>query len=167
MKEAYGNIWDHQADYDAIVITTNGYVKKSGEAVMGRGIALEAANLFPWLRRNLGTNLTMFGNRVYRYDIIPDFVREKKYNFSLFTFPVKPEYGPNGEPGWKAKADIKLIELSTRALILAIDKDYYKEDYKVLMPRPGCGNGHLKWENVKPIIEPLLDDRFTVMTFHE
>jgi hypothetical protein len=164
MIEAYGDIWDHAEEYDAIVITTNGFVKKNGEAVMGKGIALEAKNRYPWLARNLGTNLNMFGNRVYRFDVIPNFVREKKYDFSLFTLPVKPTYGPNGEPGWRAKADLQLINLSVHALVQAIDNNYsYREDYKVLMPRPGCGNGGLKWDDVRPVLEPILDDRFTVM----
>jgi hypothetical protein len=32
----------------------------------------------------------------------------------------------------------------------------------VLLPRPGCGNGHRTWDEVCPVIEPILDDRFTV-----
>ena len=34
---------------------------------------------------------------------------------------------------------------------------------KVYMARPGCGNGQLKWEDVKPLIAPILDDRFIVV----
>lgn len=38
MIEKPGNIWDYyNKDCFVIVITTNGYVKNSGEAVMGRG----------------------------------------------------------------------------------------------------------------------------------
>lgn len=28
-----------------------------------------------------------------------------------------------------------------------------------------CGNGELTWPEVKAIIEPILDDRFIVMTY--
>lgn len=32
MLEIYGNIWDLEENYDAIVITTNGFVKINGDA---------------------------------------------------------------------------------------------------------------------------------------
>jgi hypothetical protein len=163
MLEAFGNIWDHIDDYDAVVITTNGYVKKNGEAVMGKGIALEARNRYPLLAQDLGDMLTKHGNNVFGfcYD----------ENLWIITLPVKPEYGPNGEVGWRAKASIKLIEQSVWQLagqhpfygLLRNLGDAGLNLEKIIMPRPGCGNGGLKWEDVKPVIEPYLDDRFTVM----
>lgn len=158
MLEAYGNIWDiaDEGGWDAVVITTNGYVRKDGQAVMGRGIALEASQRFPGLAADLGMNLLDYGNHVY-----PFYYPESK--FDLFTFPVKPVFGPNGEPGWKAKAQIPIILQSISELIRYVDKFEWMD---ILMPRPGCGFGQLKWEDVKPKIEPLLDDRFTVATFH-
>jgi len=44
MKEVIGNIWNYYNKGNWIVITTNGTIKKNGEAVMGRGVALEAKN---------------------------------------------------------------------------------------------------------------------------
>ena len=39
----------------------------------------------------------------------------------------------------------------------------YENFYHIAIPRPGCSNGGLNWEiDVKPIIEPLLDDRFII-----
>jgi len=35
---------------------------------------------------------------------------------------------------------------------------------KVYLPRPGCGYGYLDWEIVKKELEPILDDRFIVIT---
>lgn len=162
MIEAYGDIWDHAEDYDIIVVTTNGFTKNNGEAVMGRGIALEAKSRYPNLPAKLGTLLKKYGNHVFRIEYP---------NQIIITFPVKPEYGPYGEPGWRARADMELIKRSTSELVdvltqmLRIGRFDGKMHlgFKVLMPRPGCGNGGLKWEDVKPIIEPLLDDRFTVM----
>lgn len=155
MLEKFGNIWDLAKDYDAIVITTNGYVKKDGSAVMGRGIAKEASWRYPDLPKRLGWNLGQEGN-------IPcAFTDYKPY---IITFPVKPAFGPDGIPGWLVRADINLIKESAIKLIETVD---WLELQKVILPRPGCGNGRLTWEQVKPIIEPILDDRFTVVTFHE
>ncbi len=48
MKEDFGDLWD----FDGIIaITTNGFVKKDGSCVMGRGCAKEAALRFGWLPR--------------------------------------------------------------------------------------------------------------------
>lgn len=162
MKEAFGNIWQHQDEYDAVVITTNGFVKKNGEAVMGRGIALEAVEAYPEFPARLGSILKQYGNIVWLFNFDQwSSSREADYEDLIFTFPVKPEYGPNGEMGWKVKADLKLIIRSAKQLVKFVDEFSMK---KILMPRPGCGNGGLKWEDVKPVIEPYLDDRFTVMT---
>lgn len=167
MLEAYGDIWDNIDDYDAVVITTNGFVKKNGEAVMGRGIAKEAATRYPLFPGDLGKTIKQYGNRVFGFCYV--------YNLWFFTLPVKPEYGPKGEMGWKAKAEIPLIERSVQELVGAGPYDGIINNLKnsghkinkVLMPRPGCGNGGLKWKDVKPIIEPYLDDTFTVMTNEE
>lgn len=174
MLEAYGNIWDLFKDYDAVVITTNGFVKTNGEAVMGRGIALEAKEHFDNLPERLGLAIREEGNRVF---IFPHYYNRVSTKLSsvyrgfdfqnmgrVITFPVKPIMGANGKPGWSVKAEIGLIETSCKQLIELLDKTPWIS--KVIMPRPGCGNGGLKWEDVKPVIEPLLDDRFTVVTFH-
>lgn len=155
--EKFGNIWEHARNYDAVVITTNGFVKKNGEAVMGRGIALEAKTFYPWLPKSLGDWIKTAGNTVgiFRLTLLtgPEY---------LITMPVKPIYGPNGEPGWRAKANLDIIRDS--AYYLVAHANNYKLQ-RILMPRPGAGNGGLNWEKVKEVIEPILDDRFTVMTF--
>lgn len=165
MKEAYGNIWDMKND--AICITTNGYVKNNGEAVMGRGIAKEAAEEYPLLPKWLGNHLRTNGNHVtigsFDYPCTTwngSDVCEQVF----FIFPVKPAFGPRGEMGWKAKADLDLIKQSGEELMALINEFSYMKT--VLLPRPGCGNGGLSWKDVKPIIEPILDDRVTVVTFH-
>lgn len=151
MIEVRGNLWTYPADVR--VITTNGFVKKNGEAVMGKGCALEAAQKWPSLPRDLGTLLKSRGNHVF---LLGAPTKEKPY--ALYSFPVKHK--------WTEKADIDLIRRSANDLLEVLDPLYPNDEGNVfVLPRPGCGNGQLKWEDVKPILEPILDDRFHVITF--
>lgn len=120
---------------------------------MGRGCAAEAAGRYPWLPTMLGCLIGGDGNHVYRFPM--DWG-------SLFTFPVKPERGLNGEPGWKARADTSLIVRSACELVSIVDG--YDIPW-VVLPRPGCGYGQLDYEDVRPLLQPIPDDRFHVITF--
>lgn len=62
MIEVFGNLWEYEAD--AVCITTNGYTKNNGEAVMGRGCAKEATEMFPKISLYLGQKLKRDGNHV-------------------------------------------------------------------------------------------------------
>lgn len=149
MKERTGNIWDYYDKGHWIVITTNGTVKKNGEAVMGRGVALEVKQRFPWLPYALGEKLNKNGNKCYWFNEI-----------RIISFPVKHN--------WWERADVMLIENSLKDLVRIIDLQYphlKNSDYKkeICLVRPGCGNGQLNWKDVKPILEKYLDDRFIVV----
>lgn len=143
MIEVTGNLWTYPADVR--VITTNGTVKKDGTCVMGRGCAYEAKQRYPTIPKLLGDHLKRNGN-------VPTWLYGGEAGNIIFSFPVKHN--------WYEKADVQLIEKSAKELLLII-----APWVKVVMPRPGCGNGNLKWENVKPILEPILDDRFHIITF--
>jgi len=62
MKEITGDIWDFYEKGFWIVITTNGNVKDNGEAVMGKGIALQARQRYPLLPSMLGKGILEIGN---------------------------------------------------------------------------------------------------------
>jgi hypothetical protein len=149
MKEDYGNIWHMPGD--AICITTNGFVKKNGEAVMGAGIAKEANNFYPGLAKALGEFICIGGNRVHPLYF------DNTWEQLILSFPVKHN--------WWEKADMELIRKSCQELIEYLDVT--KPLQNVLLPRPGCGNGKLQWKDVKREIKPLLDDRITVVTFYK
>jgi Macro domain len=147
VREGHGDLWGYASVADVIVITTNGTVKKDGRAVMGRGCALEAAERFSDLPKWLGTRLSTKGNVV-------QFLATTDRKIPLLaTFPVKHQ--------WWQKASLNLIVQSARDLSRAADAMSLE---KVVMPRPGCGNGGLEWEDVQPVLSQILDDRFLAVT---
>lgn len=144
MKETIGDLWEFHKQGNWIIIPTNGTVKEDSSAVMGKGVALQAAKRFPGLSQNLGRKLRVFG-------ITPIVF----HHLRLVTFPVKID--------WWVEATLQLIEESCKSIT--------KEDNwnqlgisEIYMPRVGCGAGGLNWKDVKPILEKYLDDRFIVVT---
>ena len=110
---------------------------------MGRGVALQAANKFSGLSRQLAALVRVKGNRVH--------VLEERKGYRLITFPVKHS--------WEERADPDLISASAEQLL------HLTEVHKsclFILPRPGCGNGQLDWEEVKPLLIHLPDNVFVV-----
>lgn len=143
MQEIEGNIWDHSAKKRWVVVTTNGNVR-GDSAIMGRGIAEQAALRFPNLPALLGERIRRGGNRVYIFE-----------EWKLITFPTKHN--------WRQKADLELIENSLRSLVRWTNAPTRKHG-KFFLPRVGCGAGRLDWETqIKPLCEKYLDDRFVVV----
>lgn len=141
-----GDFWSEIAD--AYVITTNGTVNSQGRCVMGRGIALQAKNRFPGIDLQLGRLIKHWGNRVH---YLGPWTRADGVSHNIFSFPVKH--------AWNEKADLELIKKS--AEVLAEEAPTWM--YKIVMVRPGCGNGGLSWDDVKPAITPFLNQRFIVI----
>lgn len=141
-----GNIWDfYKKDPEAyICITTNGFVKTNGECVMGAGVAKEAKEKFrsDGFSQMVGKIIKNSGNNVYMLT-----------EYRIFTFPTKHN--------WFENSDIELIKKSAKQLVEYINE--FKIP-RVYLPRPGCGNGKLKWKDVKPAIEPILDDRILIVS---
>lgn len=63
IQEQAGDLWDYSARGEWIAITTNGITKANGQAVMGAGLAKQAATRYPDLPSWLGQRLMRFGNR--------------------------------------------------------------------------------------------------------
>jgi hypothetical protein len=148
MIEAHGNMWDMPADVH--VITTNGDINARGRAVMGRGCAQQARDMFPGIDSYLGEQLRAKGNHVL--DIGTWTAHRKSYR--IFSFPVKVH--------WPERASTWLIQDSADELVELADAE--PELQRIILPRPGCGNGQLTWEWVRPLLEDVLDDRFVVVT---
>lgn len=184
MIEIYGNLWKPEtyryADGtptnivpDAICITTNGFVKKNGEAVMGRGCAAEAAKRFKGLKASFGKKMRKEGN-------FPHIIAQAE-EFDLLSFPVKPVSSmcrhdkanvvrhmqnkfnrKDIVPGWACVAELDIIARSARLIRTLVD---FKEYKAVVLPRPGCGAGELNWKQVKPVLNEYLDSRYYCITF--
>ena len=130
---------------DAICITTNGVIKKSGRAVMGAGCALSAKNKFKDIDLKLGNLIKENGH------IVQIILFEPK---PIISFPTKINYWENSR--------FLLIDKSIQQLISLTDQMKWN---KVILPRPGCNNGGLSWmHQVKPFIKNKLDDRFWVIS---
>jgi len=146
MKEQTGNIWDFYETNQSsiIVITTNGSINRRGRAVMGSGVAREAAERFPLLRNELGAEIEIYGNKLNYFP-----------KYRLITFPVKKN--------WEVRADPKLIKKSLKELVTLVKKGSIAERNTIYMVRPGCGSGYLSWKDVKGILKPKLSDRYVIV----
>lgn len=140
LREVVGDIWDF--DCTVRVIPTNGFVKNNGHAVMGAGLARQAALRYPNLPEVLGRCLTNSQNHVHvlRHDIV--------------AFPTKND--------WRDPSDLGLIERSAQELF---DIATLQRMKLVALPRVGTGLGGLRWTEVKPILERILgnDKRFVIV----
>lgn|SRR6185369_7747316 len=170
MKERKTDLFEtiYEDGVDAICITTNGQYTMQGIAAMGGGCAGVCAKRWPETARKLGRMLKTFGSNVPfvigaldengEY-LEPDreMIRERKFKCLIFSFPTIHNiiHGSN----------LELIKQSATLL-----KDYVEQFglTGIMVPRPGVGIGGLSWAEVKPAIEEILDDRFTVVSFdHE
>ena len=170
MRFLYGDMWKLWQDGGVLVITTNGFVRANGACVMGRGIALQAAKLFPWLPEKLGSYIRKYGNRCFQLS---------SHIASMPVKPVSSHFGGHNVvthmasrycqgdfvPGWACKADQAIIVESCNQLIAMADKFEWK---RILLPRPGCGAGELSWHGeIKSLIGAILDDRFYACNFRD
>ena len=173
------DMWNFIGKVDAICITTNGFVKKDGKAVMGRGCAQEAKRRYPNIDFILAKHIQQKGN-------VPGVLAEDK-GTKIISFPVKPEQAVFDKleeackntvkhmrdkvskmvqdnkfvvPGWACRADTGIIQLSCNNMIKEANKNNFST---IVLPCPGIGAGELNYEEeVKPILEAELDERFII-----
>lgn len=173
-----GNLFE--MDVSAICITTNGYWTLKGEAVCGRGVAMQAAERWPFFKKKLGYMLSIHGTHVFMVSRKKK-IGNKEVPYHVINFPVKPKAGistgknvvkhvrskfPEGKhvPGFLMRAQLKLIEKSARELVELADTKKWK---RIALPKPGCGAGELKWERVEPILKRILKDKRFIIVDYE
>lgn len=170
MKERKTDLFEtiYEDGVDAICITTNGHFTKQGTGVMGGGCAGICARRWPETNQRLGKMLKTFGQNVPfvigcldaegKYlEPTRRMIKDKECKVVIFSYPTINQLVDG--------ANLQLVKQSA-----AILTDYANQfDLKnIICPRPGVGIGGLKWSDVKPELEKILDDRFTIVSFdHE
>jgi len=100
---------------------------------------------------DLFTFPTKLGRYIRQYGNIP-FNLGHWGRHHIFTFPTKHN--------WWEPADSQLIIASAKLLMQHLDKFGIAE---IAIPRPGVGNGQLKWTDVKPLLQDILDNRCIIV----
>lgn len=126
-----------EAETEALVNTVNTV------GIMGKGIALQFKEHFP-------TNFKVYANACKKGEMQVGkmlVVKDHTLNGEKFiiNFPTKVE--------WFKKSQYSYIEDGLKDLIKVIEKYQIKS---VAIPPLGCGNGGLKWEKVKPLMDKYL-----------
>lgn len=147
MKEITGNLWEQ--DNCVVCVTTNGIVFPDGKLCMGAGCAKEARDKFPGIDKLLGDRVRNYGNVPH---VAGAYQLDRIRVATIVSFPTKNHY--------KKPSELFLIKQSAESLKHLADQSNWK---KIVIPRPGCGLGGLKWETVKKVLEPILDDRFYII----
>lgn len=174
-KEIKGNILDYVGKRKAICITTNCFVKKNGDNVMGKGNAKDFKDAYPDLPASIGISLK-FGTGPSIVKSIPTISNKEIKNTYIITFPTKPDYvivekgmanilpfyrdkciKGQKVPGFMAYSDLELIRKSADLLNFTINifKKHNINDWKcgVVVPKPGIESGGLKWKDVKKVLK--------------
>lgn len=177
MRNIKGDLFNTKAE--ALVITTNGFIKNNGSCVMGRGCAKRIQDFYPSISRDLGTLIRTNGNIV---QVLPHpLIDPSSRKVIVISFPVKPStrvcnddksnivkhmqhaFKPGDSvPGWACVAELNLIEQSALQLETLVSNNGWNP---IILPRPGCGAGELKYSDVEPILQSILDNRFHCITY--
>ena len=141
MQEWFEDLWKMRSQWKCI--TTNGICNSQGLAIMGAGVAKEAATRHPRLYKLLGRHLQENGN-------VPGCLLQFDRN-EIWSFPTKNH--------WKDPSSLDLIRKSAQILYRSwVNQNGLRDNIEVAIPRPGCGLGGLDWADVKAVLEQELPD---------
>lgn len=130
------DMWEVYDEVDLFCITTNSYLKNDNTAVMGRGIAKQAADKFPGLPAALGSQMNHLGLYGLRFHMICGDI--------IGFFQVKKH--------WRDNAELDIIKYSTEKLLLYTS---IHPDKTVALNFPGIGYGRLNPFDLYPILSVL------------
>jgi len=136
-----GDMFDHLKDYDFVLVTTNSFVRKDGNLVMGRGAAYTASQLDPRTPRVYGQAITSMGKHMGVYGLLHN------YNSDFGLFQVKRH--------WSDDASTRLITYSAQCLAFHAEES---QAARWALNYPGIGNGRLTRDLIDPILSRFLGD---------
>lgn len=142
-----GDMWSVLTSVDHFIVTTNAVVKNDGALVMGAGLAKQARDRQPGLDKMFGTAIKLWHDPGEPYGCM------LWANNTFGMFQVKHHY--------KDQANMHLIIYST-GMLQAFAQSNPTKQYALNFP--GIGNGKLKYDDVKPVID-LLPRNVQVWTF--
>ena len=111
---------------------------------MARGIAARAKRAIPGIDLTLGRLIS--NNRPFTNYCV-------RVVTGIMTFKTQNH--------WFEPSTLDIIQRSAMALSAVARAAPHSHFY---LPRPGCGNGGLRWEDVRRIIAPLLPDNVCVVS---
>ena len=147
MQYQNGDLWELRSQTGGwVVITTNTTLRRDGSAVMGAGLAKDAADRYPALDVRLGKHIKMFHDKLY-------------IERPLICLPTKRDWRNDSRLIWIERGCHELADLG-RVL-----KDVGNIE-PIYLPKLGCGLGGLNWEReVRPVMDAILDDnRFILVS---
>ncbi len=157
MKYSTGDIWElaAQPQHGWVIVPTNTDVKQNGNAVMGKGLAKQAADQLDYLPRLLGQHIKTWGEEIFAYEA------EQKWSrgtFGILQKPMRVVCLPT-KTTWRQGSDLELIERGCKALkLLAYQLNNSPDVHEFFVPRLGAGLGGLDWEReVRPVVDSSLD----------
>jgi hypothetical protein len=147
MKYTLGDMWDLAYRSNGfVVVTTNCCVRSDGKAVMGAGVAKDAAVRFPYLPSRLGKHINQLGQQVF-------------IDNRIICLPTKTD--------WKLPSSLELIERGCIQLAMfGRLLESVGATHEIFIPKLGCGLGGLDWEKqVRPVVDSILEgDRFILVS---
>lgn len=160
MNVTVGDFWSHEVR-SLLAIPTNLGWTREGMAVMGKGVAKDAAIRCPLLLPEYGRFVQRYAGSVrvpwYRFGVGPGYL----------MVPTKPLDKVSPERSWLQKADLETVEKGLLAMLKTLDWPEVPK-VPVALPLLGTGEGGLKALDVILLMEKHLPgDRFTLVVRNE
>mgnify|MGYP001326912039 CR=1 FL=1 len=135
IKYTDGNLLDSEADILVNAVNCVG--------VMGKGIALEFKTRYPEMFESYRALCQKGDIQVGRL-----FLWKGPKTKPIFNFPTKEH--------WKNKSEIEWIDNGLQVLRKSLLEVF--PDKSIAIPKLGCDNGGLNWEDIKPLVVKHLGD---------